>query len=581
MDANLKYDYSQFVRHEVPLYVISDIIRQKKSDSHGLSLVFNDLCEYAGIPGFIVEGYYLGGWNRKGDAFIRTNHWWNIYYDGMRWITIDFAHRQGYFVRPGDTIEGLRVPGVQSLIWVAKSVRHSEGLFETHLAADPAMQLSDRPVLPGCFAINYPYDDTCRGPYQNFADTLKKMMRLHPAEAYFQSAHRAFGLNPANYRIIGMATMDLGKHILTQQADDARPDSTQLIKVRKMLLQASQYLLLEKDQIRNENKNKVLAIKDYFKPFHKEYANYIRLNTKLIEKNNRNIDKARQRKATLEQTIKKIKQTNLELLADEKILDVERPKAETSVEDEYLIIDLLKQYRANADKIGRIRDNIQEIYDAGNNQLLAVYREVQLESGAMYAEKQQSLAALIELLGYQNPGLHNEIDEKRFAVHSISEHLRKNREAGNYMGGDSFKENNRELKSTYGELQTLMKVNKNILKEIKKRSFEDRNEEELYMVENQTLADENAAMVLRYEATIAQIATEVENMKGENRRLKGEIKLYKSIVKGIIACRESENDEEAQRYLFEKNFNKLSVKTCNSLISECNKLFGKSGFAIP
>lgn len=549
--ANIRYDYAAFANREVSPASVSGILKSRKTDDYGLALLFRELCDYAGIPCMLTEGYYLGGRHIPGRKFYQSNHWWNIYLADGQWQKIDFACMAGHFVRPGDPAVSHLKPSAQALIWMEESFPAAEA-EASHQAADPVMQLSSECLKPECFTLRTMAEDSCRYTVASFSDSLARELRMPQQLARLQSARRAFSFNPSNYRLLAQGWYGMSVWKLGQQISAAQPDSLALLAAWDGLEKANRYFLYEKEQIRTAYRAQIASTKLYYKPFLKEFTNYVRQNEKLIEKNQRNILKARQRKDALNQTIKKVKEANINLLADEKIVDVNRPKTETTVENEYLIIEMLKQYNSNANKINQIKENIRQIYDAGNNQLLSVYREVQVESEALLAEKIKNIEALEVVVKYSNPNLRESLNQKRYAIRSITDVVRKGRETGNYLGGDSFRENNKELKTSYSELQTLMKLNKNLLKEVKKRSFENRNEEALYMVENQSMAEENAAMVLRYEATIAQIDSEMDNMGAENRKLKAENKMYVRLVKEISRSYEAENNEEAQQYLFDK-----------------------------
>ena len=76
--------------------VAGDVLMKKAAYCYGYSRLFKCLCDYAGIPCEVINGYARGDFNKIGNNF-RTNHSWNAVKLDSSWSLVDVTWASGYF----------------------------------------------------------------------------------------------------------------------------------------------------------------------------------------------------------------------------------------------------------------------------------------------------------------------------------------------------------------------------------------------------------------------------------------------------------------------------------------------------
>jgi transglutaminase/protease-like cytokinesis protein 3 len=112
---NIYYDYDVYNSNRILAEDVSavNVMNSKKSVCQGYANLFQALSRAANIPCFTESGYALGisSNNKKWDNIdlnnIKSNHAWNVAFDGDKWIIIDSTwdsgneYRDGKFINKG------------------------------------------------------------------------------------------------------------------------------------------------------------------------------------------------------------------------------------------------------------------------------------------------------------------------------------------------------------------------------------------------------------------------------------------------------------------------------------------------
>jgi hypothetical protein len=150
-------------------------------------------CKYLGIPGYNIEGYVKYYGFEPGQNFTQNNHIWHTAYIGGEWKMIDLLWACGTInMRTGN--------------YEFKKSLHKEyflvspGNFNlTHLPADPIWQFENHPLtMAGFTSKSDGIDNTKRGEYINYIDSINVMNKLSPVNCELRSAIRAYNFNPEN-----------------------------------------------------------------------------------------------------------------------------------------------------------------------------------------------------------------------------------------------------------------------------------------------------------------------------------------------------------------------------------------------
>jgi len=76
--------------------VAEDVMKKRTAVCYGYARLFKCLCDYAGVPCEIINGYARGDFNRVESNF-RTNHTWNAVKVDSSWHLVDVTWAGGYF----------------------------------------------------------------------------------------------------------------------------------------------------------------------------------------------------------------------------------------------------------------------------------------------------------------------------------------------------------------------------------------------------------------------------------------------------------------------------------------------------
>jgi len=76
--------------------VAEDVLKKRTAFCYGYSRLFKCLCDYAGIPCEVINGYARGDFNKIGNNF-HTNHTWNAVQLDSSWYLVDVTWASGYF----------------------------------------------------------------------------------------------------------------------------------------------------------------------------------------------------------------------------------------------------------------------------------------------------------------------------------------------------------------------------------------------------------------------------------------------------------------------------------------------------
>src|SRR5437762_1774165 len=76
--------------------VAEDVLKKRRASCYGYTRLFKSLCDYAGIPCEIINGYGRGDFNKVANNF-RTNHAWNGVLIDSGWHLVDVTWASGYF----------------------------------------------------------------------------------------------------------------------------------------------------------------------------------------------------------------------------------------------------------------------------------------------------------------------------------------------------------------------------------------------------------------------------------------------------------------------------------------------------
>lgn len=80
----------------VELLVAEEVLKKRTAFCYGYSRLFKCLCDLAGIPCEVINGYARGDFNKIGKNF-RTNHSWNAIRLDSSWYLVDVTWSSGHF----------------------------------------------------------------------------------------------------------------------------------------------------------------------------------------------------------------------------------------------------------------------------------------------------------------------------------------------------------------------------------------------------------------------------------------------------------------------------------------------------
>lgn len=151
----------------------TDILRRRKAICFGYSSLFKSMCQSAGIPVQIVNGYVK---NNGSVDLSRISHSWNAVQIDSVWYLIDLTWANG------------RMDSEDFFL------SNPNKMIQTHLPADPMWQLLPCPVNAKIFRQAYvtPSKDTC----YNFRDSLIDFSQLNPIQQRIKSAERSYRFHP-------------------------------------------------------------------------------------------------------------------------------------------------------------------------------------------------------------------------------------------------------------------------------------------------------------------------------------------------------------------------------------------------
>ena len=177
---NIAYDVKAFLKGNSKIKSAQDIIKKKKGICVDYSLLFNEMCNQAGIEVSTVSGYSKGADYYKGGGFYRADHCWNVIYVDTLWYLVDPTWGSGYVKRIPTQLDKIKyflfkIPYVNKKLIFVKSPTDiyfnmlKAPFSRKHMPLDPKWQLEQYP-----FTIKSFENDTLKelGTYLNYKQEI-------------------------------------------------------------------------------------------------------------------------------------------------------------------------------------------------------------------------------------------------------------------------------------------------------------------------------------------------------------------------------------------------------------------------
>ena len=182
---NITYDMKGFEANVLPDYRPKAVLNSKVAVCEGYALLFQELCNEAGIRSEIIRGYSKGYGYSEGDKFKVTNHAWNAVYLDNQWRFIDVT----WAARKSNNTPNLR-PFTDEYFLTNPQV-----FIRKHLPEIQAWQLLSKPISKEEFENNS--ISITEGSF-NYLDSLSALLKMNPSKKAITYQLKARKFNPEN-----------------------------------------------------------------------------------------------------------------------------------------------------------------------------------------------------------------------------------------------------------------------------------------------------------------------------------------------------------------------------------------------
>ncbi|MDZ7608235.1 MAG: transglutaminase domain-containing protein [Cyclobacteriaceae bacterium] len=135
---NISYDLAAYRFSGKESHPADDILQTRKAICSGYSLLFQRLCEIAGIEAVVIEGYAKGYGYKPFQKFLSSNHAWNAVFLDGEWHFVDVTWAAGL---PREITGKTPAIDLDAYFFIPP-----EKLIKTHLPEDPTWQLQDKKI---------------------------------------------------------------------------------------------------------------------------------------------------------------------------------------------------------------------------------------------------------------------------------------------------------------------------------------------------------------------------------------------------------------------------------------------------
>lgn len=209
------------------------VLREKKGICGDFTGLFGELCSRLGIDNERVEGYVAEDGRDREETCCRTNHVWNAVRVAGEWWHVDMMWAVGALGRDAGG------EWVFKRHWNPEYVlTRGEQFLTTHMPADPAWQLTDRPYAMDAF-IEGDWETAERGNDYNYTDSIMVFRRLPRDERQLLFARRANRFNPRNKEVMAVTYYNEAVFLLNYNR-----------KTRAVLTRAKEYFKIAEEYAR-------------------------------------------------------------------------------------------------------------------------------------------------------------------------------------------------------------------------------------------------------------------------------------------------------------------------------------------
>jgi hypothetical protein len=251
---NITYDVKAFLSGNSEEKPPSEVLKKRKGVCSGYAGLFNEMCQYAGIESYTIDGYSKGADYYKGGGFYRADHAWNAIYIDSLWYLLDLTWGSGYLVKKPKKMDVIKhflfgIPYVNNKLVFVRAPNNKyfnmsiDSIGFTHLPLDPKWQLREYPYSVEGFEI----DSFRTVNYLNYKEELINARGLPPTQQAFIEGINGKKFNKKN-------DFDAGGGYLMQASEfndgNIKVDSNNLITFRTHL----EYYRKAKDYITRYSK---------------------------------------------------------------------------------------------------------------------------------------------------------------------------------------------------------------------------------------------------------------------------------------------------------------------------------------
>ncbi|MDQ6902451.1 MAG: hypothetical protein M3139_05495 [Bacteroidota bacterium] len=204
--SNIKYDADSV--HRVILLedkeqLVTSALKRKRGVCENFASIFSDICNKAGLPSFVVEGY-----TKQNSSVDKSTHAWCTTRSDNKWFLYDPTWDIGFAFSNNST--GNKTNYFQ--------ISPSE-FIQSHMPFDPMFQLLNYPESFQAFNNGNIGNDN-HTPYFNFDDSLNHYKDLDPLNKYMAIVSRIKNNGAANAKVNTKLTqLKLEMEIIYQDAD--------------------------------------------------------------------------------------------------------------------------------------------------------------------------------------------------------------------------------------------------------------------------------------------------------------------------------------------------------------------------
>ena len=189
---NIIYDFDAFINSTYNEEGITGTLKNRKGVCQDYSELFKAMCDRAGIPCYVINGYAKGFGYTPGLKFDKSNHAWNIIWLDNNYISMDLTWASGYIEYVDNGWKYFSKPDISQLFAAP------ENFVEKHLPADPKWQLLHYPVSMNSFLKFQDQKDMLKDSshYYSFRDSIRMLDKLDTDARELKSAEDAYKFYP-------------------------------------------------------------------------------------------------------------------------------------------------------------------------------------------------------------------------------------------------------------------------------------------------------------------------------------------------------------------------------------------------